>query len=82
MRAPPMDPSNADNAQPKRRAAEKLDRMKDRLRRSAQRNRNAIEGVACMLGLLIGIIIGVMVSQEAPAEHLFDQSRVGATSLP
>ncbi|HEV2551678.1 MAG TPA: hypothetical protein VGU20_30495 [Stellaceae bacterium] len=51
-------------------------------RRSAQRNRDAIEGVACMLGLLIGVVFGAIVSQEAPAAHLTEQGRAGVTSLP
>ena len=82
LRTPPMDSSNAEKAQPKRRAAEKLDRMRERLRRSARRNRAAVQGLACVLGLLIGIILGVVVSRDAPAEYIFDAGRVGAASLP
>lgn len=77
-----MDPSNADNAQPNRGAAKKFDRLRKRLRRSAQRNRNAIEGAPCVLGLLIGVAFGVVVSREAPAGHLIEQGHAGTGSLP
>jgi hypothetical protein len=60
---------------------EKLDRIRKRLRRSARRNREAIEGVACMLGLLIGIVLGAIASQEGPARHVFEEGRAGAASL-
>jgi len=82
MRVPPMDQPKADNAEPERRAAKTLDRIRKRLRRSARRNREAIEGAACMLGLLIGIVLGAIVSQEAPAGHVFEEGLAGAASLP
>jgi hypothetical protein len=75
-----MDQPNANRAQPKR--ARKLHSIRERLRRSAQRNRNAIEGMACVLGLLIGILLGVILSREAPAGHIAEEARAGAASLP
>lgn len=77
-----MDLPNADNAQPNRGAAKKFERLRKKLRRAAQRNRNAIEGAACVLGLLIGVAFGVLVSREAPAGHLIEQGRAGTISLP
>jgi hypothetical protein len=73
---------NADDAEPKRRAGKKLYSMRERLRRSAQRNRNVIEGMACVLGLLIGIVLGVILSREAPTGHIVEEGRAGAASLP
>jgi len=77
-----MDQPNADNAHPRRGAAKKLGRMRERLRRSAQRYRNAIEAAACVLGLLIGIGVGIALSREGPVGHTFAEGRAGAASFP
>jgi len=77
-----MDQPDTDNAQSRRPAAKKLDRMRERLRHSAQRNRNVVEGLACVLGLLIGIVLGIAFTREAPAGHIFAEGRAGAASLP
>jgi hypothetical protein len=77
-----MHQPNADHAEPKRRVEKKLYLMREELRRSAQRNRNAIEGMACVLGLLIGIVLGVILSREAPAGYIVEEGRAGTASLP
>lgn len=77
-----MDQPNTNRAQPKRRRARKLHSIRERLCRSAQRNRSVIEGMACVLGLLIGIVLGVILSHEAPAGHIAEEGRAGAASLP
>jgi hypothetical protein len=76
-----MPQPNADDAHSKPRLAGKLARIRKNLRRSAQRNRGAVEGLACVLGLLIGIVFGAIVAREAPAGLSVGDGRA-ATTLP
>ena len=80
VKAAAMHQPNGPDAPRERPQARKLDRIRDKLRHSVRRNRSAVEGLACVLGLLIGIVLGTLVSREAPTGRSLDDGRPRATT--